>query len=70
MRSGRSFLDVFLRGSGPSLELLGAFTLGLGVVGLLSSLGYDLLVDENNLQLTTWRVLIASAVLTLSDYAL
>lgn len=70
MRSGRSFLDVFLRGSGPSLELLGAFALGLGVVGLLSSLGYDWLVDENNLQLTTWRVLIASALLTLSAYAL
>lgn len=70
MRSGRSFLDVFLRGSGPSLELLGAFALGLGVVGLLSSLGYDWLVDENNLQLTTWRVLIASALLTLSAYGL
>lgn len=70
MRSGRSFLDVFLRGSGPSLELLGAFVLGLGVVGLLSSLGYDLLVDEDNLQLTTLRVLIVSGVLTLLAYAL
>lgn len=44
MRHRSEFLDVFLRGGGPSLELLTAFTAGLLVVAVLGNLLYDLLV--------------------------
>ena len=43
MRRRAEFLDIFLRGAGPSPELLGVFVLGLLVVGLLADLAYDLL---------------------------
>jgi len=64
------FFDIFLRGAGPSPELLGAFALGLLVVGLLSNLIYDLFtVPEYSLTLA-WRPAIACLLLTSLAYLL
>jgi len=64
------FLDVFLRGSGPSLQLLGAFALGLLVVGLLSNLLYDLLVSPAETIGAIWLPVTAVLILTGLSYLL
>jgi hypothetical protein len=64
------FLDTFLRGSGPSRELLGAFALGLLVVGIVSNLVYDLLMAPGSSLTVVWRSLVASLLLTGLAYLL
>jgi hypothetical protein len=58
------FFDILLRGAGPSPELLGAFALGLLVVGILSNLGYDLVVAPEAVLSVTWRPIVAAVMLT------
>ena len=64
------FLDTFLRGAGPSLELLLAFALGLLVVGIISNLAYDLLMAPEGSLAVAWRSLVVSALLTSLAYLL
>ena len=70
MRRRAEFLDVFLRGAGPSLELLAAFALGLLVVAILGSLFYDLLTAPLDNLSVAWRPAIAAGVLTGLAYLL
>ena len=70
MRRRAEFLDVFLRGAGPSPELLGAFALGLVVVGILGDLTYDLLTAPAAHLPAAWRPAVAAALLTGLAYAL
>lgn len=70
MKRRSDFLDVFLRGSGPSVQLLGAFALGLLVVGLLSNLLYDLLVSPTETAGAAWLPLAAALILTGLGYLL
>jgi len=70
MKRRSEFLDVFLRGAGPSPELLAAFALGLIVVGILSDLAYDLLTAPPDHLATVWRPLVAVAALTGLAYLL
>ncbi|GIV76869.1 MAG: hypothetical protein KatS3mg050_1263 [Litorilinea sp.] len=63
-----AFLDVVLRGAGPTLELLGAFAIGLLVVGVLSNLAYDLLVHPPVGVWAIVRALVAVAVLMAVAY--
>jgi len=69
MKRRADFLDKLLRG-GPSLELLGAFFLGLLVVGLLSDLAYDLLTAPVETLPVVWRPGIAILLLTGLAYLL
>lgn len=64
------FLDVLLRGAGPSPELLAAFALGLLMVGILGNLVYDLLLAPVTVWGVLWRPLLASALLTGLAYLL
>ena len=64
------FLDIFLRGAGPSSELLGAFALGLLVIGILSNLLYDLFITPQDVLTTVWQPLVAIAVFTCLAYLL
>ncbi len=64
------FLDVLLRGAGPSPELLAAFALGLLMVGTLGNLVYDLLLAPVTVWGVLWRPLLASALLTGLAYLL
>jgi hypothetical protein len=64
------FLDILLRGSGPSLELLGAFALGLIMIGILSNLAYDLLVLPGSVLPVFWQPLAASLILIVAAYLL
>jgi len=59
MKRRAEFLDAFLRGAGPSPELLGAFALGLLVVGLLANLAYNLLTAPAEGLPVAWRPLVA-----------
>ena len=70
VRRRAEFLDVFLRGAGPSLELLGAFALGLLVVGLAANLGYELLMAPAQSLATAWRPVVAIALCTGLAYLL
>jgi hypothetical protein len=70
MKRRAEFLDVFLRSAGPSFELLGAFALGLLVVGLLANLGYDLLAAPADNLPGAWRPAVAAAILTSLAYLL
>jgi hypothetical protein len=70
VRRRAEFLDVFLRGAGPSPELLGAFALGLLVVALLADLAYDLLTAPAERLPVAWRPLATAAVLTGLAYLL
>jgi len=70
MRRRAEFLDVFLRGAGPSPALLGAFALGLVVVGLLGDLAYDLLTAPADNLPVAWRPAVAAALLTGLAYLL
>jgi len=70
MRRRAEFLDVLLRGAGPSPELLGAFALGLLVVGLLGDLTYDLLTAPADSLSIAWRPLVAALILTGLAYLL
>ena len=69
-RQRAEFLDALLRGAGPSLELLGAFALGLLVVGLLGDLTYDLLTAPADSLSIAWRPVAAAAVFTGLAYLL
>ena len=69
MRRQNEFLDIFLRGTEPSLGLLLAFALGLLVVGILSNLAYDLLAVGGDWP-AVWRPVVASALLTAFAYVL
>ena len=64
------FFDIFLRGAGPSPELLAAFALGLLVVGLFSNLIYDLTTTPGCSLTMAWRPVIASVALTGLAYLL
>lgn len=64
------FFDALLRGAGPSPELLGAFALGLLVVGLLGNTVYDLLAAPVESLPAVWRPLLAAVILTLLAYLL
>ena len=70
MKRRAEFLDAFLRGVGPSRELLGAFALGLLVVGLLGDLIYDLLTAPTESLAVVWRPLVAAMLLTGLAYLL
>ena len=70
MRRQAKFLDALLRGAGPSLELLGAFALGLLVVGLLGDVIYDLLTAPADSLSIAWRPVIAALILTGLAYLL
>ncbi len=70
MRRQVEFIDVLLRGAGPSPELLGAFALGLLIVGILSNFLYDLLSAPGMSWPATTRVIVAAAVLIALAYAL
>jgi hypothetical protein len=70
MNRRSEFFDILLRGSGPSAELLGAFALGLLVVGILSNLAYDLVLDPLTILPQLWQPLIASLILTGLAYLL
>ncbi len=70
MKRRAEFLDAFLRGAGPSPELLGSFASGLMVVGLLADLLYDLLTAPAESLSVAWRPLAASLVLTGLGYLL
>lgn len=70
MNRRSEFLDVLLRGAGPSLALLGAFALGLMVVGVLGNLVYDLLVGPETILGVIWRPLATSLLLTGLAYLL
>jgi hypothetical protein len=69
MKRRADFWDKLLRG-GPSPELLGAFFLGLLVVGLLSDLAYDLLTAPVETLPVSWRPGIAILLLTGLAYLL
>jgi hypothetical protein len=70
MKRPTEFWDVLLRGSGPSPELLGAFGLGLLVVGLVGNLVYDLLIAPAENLPVAWRPVVASVLLTGLAYLL
>ena len=70
MERRASFFDVFLRGAGPSPELLGAFALGLLVIGILGDLLYELLTTPQDVLSAVWQTLVASAVFTVLAYLL
>jgi hypothetical protein len=70
MKRRAEFLDVLLRGAGPSLELLGAFALGLLVVGLLGDVTYDLLTAPADSLPIAWRPTAAALILTGLAYLL
>ncbi len=64
MKRRAEFIDVLLRGAGPSPELLAAFALGLLVVGLLGDVAYDLLTAPAESLGAAWRPVLAAAGLT------
>jgi hypothetical protein len=64
MRRKSEFFDTLLRGAGPSPELLGAFALGLLVVGILSNLVYDLLVAPESVINGLWRPVAGALIFT------
>ena len=70
MRRRAEFLDVLLRGAGPSPELLGAFALGMLVVAVVGDQVYDLLVAPEQSLPTAWRTAVAAVVLTGLAYLL
>lgn len=70
MNHRNRFLDIFLRGAGPSLTLLGAFALGLLVVGIWSNLVYDLLNVPDQIIIVAWRPMLMSVLLTSLAYLL
>jgi len=70
MKRRTEFWDILLRGAGPSPELLGAFALGLIVVGILGNLAYDLLVAPSDSLPVAWRPLVAAPLLTGLAYLL
>jgi len=70
MKRRAEFLDVFLRGAGPSPELLGAFALGLLLVGILGNLAYDLLTTPTDSLAVAWRPAVAMVILTGLAYLL
>jgi hypothetical protein len=70
MKRRAEFLDVLLRGAGPSPELLGAFALGLLVVGLLGNVTYDLLTAPADSLTVAWRPAAAAVVFTGLAYLL
>jgi hypothetical protein len=63
MRRRAEFLDVLLRGAGPSPELLGAFALGLLVVAVVGDQVYDLLIAPERSLPVVWRTVVAAGVL-------
>ena len=70
MERQSDFLNVFLRGTGPSLKLLGAFVSGLLVVGIASNLVYDLLMAPEGSWTVAWKSVVASLLLTGVAYLL
>jgi hypothetical protein len=70
MNRRSEFLDIFLRGTGPSLELLSAFAVGLLVVSIVGNLVYDLLMAPEDSLAVAWRSLAASILLTGLAYLL
>lgn len=70
MRRRAEFLDAFLRGAGPSPELLGAFALGLLVVDLVANLAYSLLTAPAESLPVAWGPLVAILLLTGLAYLL
>jgi hypothetical protein len=70
MNRPTKFVDVLLRGAGPTPELLTAFALGLLMAAILGNLVYDLLVTPGAVWGVLWRPLLASALLTGLAYAL
>jgi hypothetical protein len=70
MKRRTEFLDIFLRSAGPSSELLGAFALGLLVVGILGDVAYDLLTAPADNLRVAWRPVAAAALLTGLAYLL
>lgn len=69
MKRQADFWDKLLRG-GPSPELLGAFFLGLLMVGVLSDLVYDLLVAPVDTLPVAWRPGVTILLLTGLAYLL
>lgn len=63
MKRRTEFLDILLRGSGPSTELLIAFFFGLLIIGILSNLAYDLILGLDEWLWNTIKAILASAVL-------
>jgi len=70
MKRRTQFLDIFLRSAGPSPELLGAFALGLLVVGILGDVAYDLLTAPADNLRVAWRPVAAAVLLTGLAYLL
>jgi len=70
MKRRAEFLDILLRGAGPSPELLGAFGLGVLVVGLLGDIVYGLLTAPAESLPIVWRPGIAVLILTGLAYLL
>jgi hypothetical protein len=70
MRRQAEFLDVLLRGAGPSVELLSAFALGLLMVGILSNLVFQLLTEPGVAPPAIGRVLLTALLFTGLAYAL
>ena len=64
------FLEALLLGAGPSPELLGAFALGLLVVGLLGDVTYNLLTAPAESFPLAWRPVAAAMTLTGLAYLL
>jgi len=64
------FWKKFFGNDSPSYKLLVAFLLGIAVVGFLSNLAYDLLVDPTQVWESMPRILALSFVLTLLAYLL
>ena len=70
MKRRSEFFDAFLRGAGPSPELLAAFAIGLLVVSLTASLVYDLLAAPAATWPIAWRPAICMLLLTGLAYLL
>jgi hypothetical protein len=70
MKQRVSFLEVFLKGAGPSPALVAAFVLGLLVIGVLSNLVYSLLTDWTSTAPVAWLPVLAAGVLTALAYGL
>lgn len=70
MKQRAEFLDVFLRGNSSSRTRLLAFALGLVMIGLLSNLGFALLVAPEGIATAWWKVIVASLILTAAAFVL
>jgi len=70
MKRRAEFLDVLLRGAGPSLELLGAFAAGLIAISIFGNLIYDVLVEPQRVAAAVLRPVAALPILVGLAYLL